>query len=219
MTAITNPRIFSIEHIANFKMLRKLCLYDYHFNWEIQSIGNPVLLIDEVSLHNCTWEYPFKLSQFNYNHSMTKLNISYKNDNPFIRSERFNRFIKNEDKEEDFQSLEVLSINILYDDLHSFFIPADYSYIQRKDICGFINHEKYPNLRQLTFHGWILKLYDFESFPKSISRDDNNLELLDLEIFDTLCSKKVIEDLKKECRLYFPWMELHLVNVIEPLMY
>ena len=53
-TTTTINRIFSLEHIANFKMLTKLRLWHYHLYWEDVY---PVLIVEDVELHNCTWSF------------------------------------------------------------------------------------------------------------------------------------------------------------------
>lgn len=102
-----NSKIFSLNHIANFKMLKKLVLHNYRFYAEhIQSF--PVLIIEDISLINCSWDFPFELSSFNYNENIKRLSLKNSGNDSFIVSERYRNFLENEI----LTSLEELEISI-----------------------------------------------------------------------------------------------------------
>ncbi|EGW31523.1 uncharacterized protein SPAPADRAFT_141177 [Spathaspora passalidarum NRRL Y-27907] len=200
----SSPRIFRLDHVANFKMLTKLSLTDYHFNWEVESV-KPVLMIHDISLHNCSWEYPFKLSQFNYNDNIKKLKLTYSNQNPFLLSERFNTFL-NDDYHEDFKSLEELAIDITFD----FRKQAWSKFLSNRLILRFYNRKDFPNLRQLTLHGWYFALQNFKETIKNISCSDSDLYLLDLKVFDSVNDCNLIPEIKQEWKQLCVWKKLKL---------
>ena len=97
-TTTTINRIFSLEHIANFKMLTKLRLWHYHLYWEdIPCIDRGGCRAPQLHV-----EFPFTLSQFNYNSNIRRLVVSYAEGNAFAVSERYREFC-NMETEKTFQ--------------------------------------------------------------------------------------------------------------------
>lgn len=93
---INSIKIFHLSHISGFHGLRLLLLSKYHFNWiEEEEALNSAVALEGLTLHDCTWEYPFDLNCFNCNGSLRELTITYTNDNPFILLERFVGFLEN----------------------------------------------------------------------------------------------------------------------------
>lgn len=86
-------KIFELSHVDNFASLRLLCLHNYHFNWD-NSDSRPKIGLNNLSLHDCTWEYPFDLALFNPDDTLRHLTITYSNNNSFMLLERFISFLK-----------------------------------------------------------------------------------------------------------------------------
>ena len=103
-------RSFNIEHINNFKMLRALTVYRYNFLWDSMEVVYPVMMLENLKVINCDWSYPFKISQFNYNHSLKTLHLEWLETDQFLLSERFKDFSQFDD--EGLQSIESLAIVI-----------------------------------------------------------------------------------------------------------
>lgn len=85
-------KIFDLSHVDNFANLRLLCLHNYHFNWD----GNgpvPKIGLEDLLLHDCTWEYPFDLANFNLSNTLRHVTVSYSNNNSFMLLERFISFL------------------------------------------------------------------------------------------------------------------------------
>ncbi|KAI5953266.1 hypothetical protein KGF54_002637 [Candida jiufengensis] len=107
-------KIFNIEHLGNFKMLKKLSLSYYELSWDPSLITHPVLILESLSLYNCAWDYPFEISFFNYNNCLHELSLKYAYEFEFfIKTERFSNLLKfeSDDKRFDLKSLEILKIN------------------------------------------------------------------------------------------------------------
>lgn len=84
-------KIFDMSHVKKFANLRNLTLHNYHF---VVSEGEIVSgSLNLLTLHDCTWEFPFNLVQFNLNDTMEKLCITYSSNNHFIHLERFLNFL------------------------------------------------------------------------------------------------------------------------------
>lgn len=91
---INSIKIFHLSHVSALRGLTLLSLSKYHFNWvEEEETLNSAVSLEYLSLHDCTWEYPFELTCFNRNDSLRDLVITYSNDNPFILLERFIGFL------------------------------------------------------------------------------------------------------------------------------
>lgn len=86
-------KIFDLSHVDNFVSLRLLCLHNYHFNWDSDAAA-PKIGLDKLFLHDCTWEYPFDLAQFNLHDTLRHVTISYSHNNSFMLLERFISFLK-----------------------------------------------------------------------------------------------------------------------------
>jgi hypothetical protein len=90
-------RVFDLNHLANFPNVTQLTLHNYHFNWNDISPPINTLKVGKLTLNGCSWEYPFKLSQFNKDNGLTSLTIIYHN-HSFILSERFNEYLTKVDE-------------------------------------------------------------------------------------------------------------------------
>ncbi|ABN66839.2 predicted protein [Scheffersomyces stipitis CBS 6054] len=212
----TSPRIFHLNHVHLFTSLTKLVLNNYHFNWGLdEEISTQHL--QELRLHNCTWEYPFQLSQFNINHQLKVLSLNYSRNNPFVLSERFNVFLLTDDTG-GLASLDQLEINIATENLitqtsvPSTAVSSFGRVWSSRLFCKFINRMSFPSLRILICHGWSINLHNFRSLLATLNREDNNLVKLDLLLVDPSDNYdlKLIEQIKKESQILFPWMKLNL---------
>ena len=90
-------RIFDLNHLVQFPNVTLLTLHNYHFNWDDASSTTGTLKLSKLTLNGCSWEYPFKLSQFNQPNGLTSLTIIYHN-HSFILSERFNEYLTKVDE-------------------------------------------------------------------------------------------------------------------------
>lgn len=92
---INSVKIFHLSHVAGLHGLTLLCLSKYHFNWvEEEEALNSRVSLENLTLQDCTWEYPFDLNCFNRNDTLRDLEITYSNDNPFTLLERFVGFLE-----------------------------------------------------------------------------------------------------------------------------
>lgn len=141
---ITVPRIFSIEHLKNFPNLTDIHLRNYHFDWSSSEVKS-TLRIKRLSITNCSWGYPFKISQFNVDQNLKTLDINYTN-HSFILSERFQDFLN--EINPDLFSVTELKINC-----NKSLPPSILSNIITN----------YPELKDLTLLGWKI---DFQNFAR-----------------------------------------------------
>lgn len=156
------PRIFSLDHLYNFPDLSTLHLYNYHIDWN-SSIKSPIRLRNLI-LNNCSWGYPFKLSQFNNNCCLSNLEITYAN-HSFILSERFLDFLH----ESDTQLISIKSLSI---DCVKSLSPLILSTLI----------ENFPNLKSLTLLNWKVNAQKF--IPLYLSKlKTNNLKELNISLF------------------------------------
>lgn len=188
-TTTTINRIFSLEHIANFKMLTKLRLWHYHLYWEDVY---PVLIVEDVELHNCTWEFPFTLSQFNYNSNIRRLVVSYAEGNAFAVSERYREFLQYGNGE-DFSSLEELTVTVARGSLNS-------SVMSR-----FMNTGNFPRLRSLRVlarEGAYNLSHWFGKLPTN-----STLRVLDMQVdYEARDRERAL----KEANRYFPFLDVKI---------
>lgn len=215
---VTNqPRIFNLNNVKALTSLTHLDLNSYHFNWEPSEQATIPLIL--LSLTNCTWEYPFRLSQFNTNNTLQTLVIKFSSNNAFILSERFNKFLNNADSE-NLTSIQTLVIN--FDAVPSTTpIPSVDTTILSWDkylslgvLTRFLDRNRFPNLHKLCLYGWLLRLQNLSGYFKSL--EASNLHILDLRVMTDRNSgdyEKMIEDIKNEAKRQFPRMKLKL-NVI-----
>jgi hypothetical protein len=210
--ATNQPRIFNLNNVKSFSRLSHLELNSYHFNWEPSELATIHLIL--LSLTNCTWEYPFSLSQFNTNNTLQALIIKFSSNNAFILSERFNKFLNNVDTE-NLSSIQTLVIN--FDAVPSTTSPIPSletvilswdKYLSLGVLTRFLNRNRYPNLNNLCLYGWLLKLQNLSEYFKNI--DANHLHVLDLRVMtdsnsgDFSQRKLILEDIKHEAKRQFP---------------
>ncbi|GEQ67749.1 hypothetical protein JCM33374_g1414 [Metschnikowia sp. JCM 33374] len=99
-------KVFCLSHLTNFTGLNSLTLHRYHFDWQVDKMGEdtavPGILsrelprgLNELYINDCTWQYPFNLALFNASDSLRTLAITYSHNNSFVISERFDDFLKN----------------------------------------------------------------------------------------------------------------------------
>ncbi|EMG50370.1 hypothetical protein SBY92_000301 [Candida maltosa Xu316] len=129
-------RVFNLNHIANFKVLKQLELHNYQLYGDEKNY--PVLILEDITLVDCTWEYPFELSLFNYNENIKKLTLKHSGNNPFIVSERYKHFLT----KESFGSLEEMEI--------SFTEGANLPDMRSSFILNVLNKNRFPELGKLT---------------------------------------------------------------------
>lgn len=89
---LKNRKIFDLAHVQHFTSLRLLTLDEYHFVVCEDEIVVPKLY--RLNLHNCTWKWPFTLTNFNAHDTLTELSVSFSDDNVFVFSERFRDFLQ-----------------------------------------------------------------------------------------------------------------------------
>ncbi|CUM67925.1 uncharacterized protein PRCAT00005637001 [Priceomyces carsonii] len=199
-----SPRIFSLSHLWNFLSLKKIYLSKYHFNWEMENVSD-LISLEELTIDNCTWEYPFKLTNFDPRGTVRVLNITYNKYNSFLLSERFNQFMVDED--DIFKSLKLLSISLL-----DYYVEGNYlceKLLSSKLFLKFMNNKKFPYLVNFKLHGGTLNLENLKFTLMSIDENINTLELLDLKI---ICQRnqKLYDEIEKLCHSKFPRMHLKL---------
>lgn len=139
------PKIFNLNHLNNFKSLTNLSLDEFHFNWdEAENIN--FLHLKRLTLVNCTWEYPFTPIKFNENNSLISLQLYYTNDNAFILSERFSKFLA-----QPLQShckVEKLAIGFRNCKIQR--------YLSTNQFMIFIGEHNFPHLVELDLTGWVI---------------------------------------------------------------
>lgn len=208
----TNPKIFNIHHLVNFTNLHKLELFSYHFNWDNFEESIPLCLqIDHLILHNCTWEYPFQIHQFNENDCLKTLEIYYSNNHSFILSERFNEFLSNP-LHSNSQSIEtlVLCFNNYHD--HSW-----HKHLSIPQFEKFINRAKFPNLRDLKLYGWVLNLRIFTQFVTRLEKFNLNhldlrIELSDVNV-NQFTQNLLIKSSKQMLNKHYTRLNLELIRI------
>ncbi|KAK6455205.1 uncharacterized protein RJT20DRAFT_55458 [Scheffersomyces xylosifermentans] len=211
--ANTSPRIFHLNHVSGFKGLTKLNLTKYHFNWEKEDKID-ISTLRELRLSDCTWAFPFQLSQFNVNNSLKLLGLNYIRSNAFVLSERFNVFLLDQD-DGSLGSVETIEIDISQSDFseQTTLYPRAFGRVWSFRLFKkFINGNSHPRLRRLKCHGWLMNLQNFQAYLRSIERGENNLELLDILVLDPI-NDQFEEDMaaiKKEAAILFPRMKLKL---------
>lgn len=106
-------KIFQLPHVDNFLGLQLLCLHKYHFNWSEEDVFPQTALL-KLTLHDCTWEYPFDLAHFNLHDSLRDLTITYSNNNPFTLLERFLSFLRDPftGHSASFRTVKLLVVNV-----------------------------------------------------------------------------------------------------------
>lgn len=205
-----SPRIFSIEHVNKLENLKRLNLDSYHFNWEPKD-NFKVAHIESLTLNNCTWEYPFKLSQFNYSGTIKKMVITYSKKNAFILSERFNQFLIGSEVFENVEDLEILLFNNDSITLNEYRFWEKYLYWA--NFSKFFDRIMFPLLKRLKLHGWDLNLENLRIFLRKINREQNRLQELDMRIVSQKSIKLPI--VISECNELFPLMKFKL-KIDEP---
>lgn len=188
----TNSRIFSLDHIANFKMLKKLELHNYRFYRDHRQ-SYPVLILEDISLVNCSWDFPFEISLLNYNENIKKLTLRNSGNDSFIVSERYRNFLDNEV----LLSLEELDISITQGKLTSS--------LNRLMVSRFMNTANFPHLLKLRLCGWNTT-YNISNWFSKLP-ENNVLQILELKPDSELDDK---EKAYKECVKYFPYLKLKL---------
>lgn len=210
----TNPKIFSIYHLVNFTNLQKLELFSYHFNWD--NFEEPRLLdlrLKQLTLNNCTWEYPFQIHQFNENNCLHTLEINYSKNHSFILSERFNEFLSNP-LHSNSQSIEKLVLCFSQYDDHSW-----HKHLSIPQFEKFIDPAKFPNLRDLRLFGWILNLRNFSQFAYkansfSLNRLDLKVELSDVNLASSTLDF-LVKSVKQTFNSHYAHLNLSIIKISE----
>lgn len=199
-----NAKLFNLFHLDNMPNLTTLTLNNYHFNWENdKDTGSHHIHLKKLYLIDCTWEYPFDLSQFNIGNSLTQLLIQYTNNNSFILLERFTKFLENPTN---FKQTAIQELSILFTNFDTSWLKP----LSTKQLNRFMG-DFFPDLIFLRLSGWCLNLKDFNSYMSLL--EDNNLKILDLSITDSSSSTnrdKLIHNILHQSKIQFPWMKLAL---------
>ncbi|CAK7916876.1 hypothetical protein CAAN3_19S02278 [[Candida] anglica] len=175
----TNPRIFELSHLRGLSELTKVSLDGYHFNWcdDYETYDPSNIKLDSIVLTNCTWEYPFTLSQFNRHGKLRNLTLRYTTQNSFILSERFTKFMENPLVDAS-TSIEKLEIS-----LEGYTDSTWRKLLSIKQFDKF-QYLLFPNLRVLTLHGFSMNLDSYRSYLTLI-QDNFRLHRLNLAVWDT----------------------------------
>lgn len=180
----TNPKIFHLAHIANFSRLTHLNLSSYHFNWDPSDLM-PENHLQSLTIENCTWEYPFQLSQFNHYNTLNFCQITYSNNNPFILSERFTNFL-NDPLNAKSTSLQTLFIEFKhYDDINW------KKHLSLKQFQTLIDPSKFPHLQCILLHGW---LFNLRSFMHYVNQNFLKLEMTLLDLLVEVTDSDISPD-------------------------
>lgn len=89
-----NEKLFHLAHLDNFASLHTLHLHNYNFRWGQDEIV-PRIALKNLTLENCTWDYPFNLASFNEFDTLTSLSVIYSHDNTFVLLERYVDYLRN----------------------------------------------------------------------------------------------------------------------------
>lgn len=165
---------FSLSHLKNFANLRSLSLHYYCFNLNDDleaASGFKFCQLSELSLIDCTWEYPYDLSYFNKSNTLKKLYIRYTKDNSFVLLERFTLFLARPMEQ---HSLSITELSIIFSDFSSPFMKT----LSKKQFACLVPPQ-FPNMRALTLRGWLLYAKDIEYLLEMLQ--DSKLKLLDID--------------------------------------
>ncbi|GMM35711.1 hypothetical protein DASC09_030360 [Saccharomycopsis crataegensis] len=148
--------LFNLEHLNQFSSIENLTLKNFRFvNFKNGTNENEdyedatsdfekahheklfhLPCITNLSLINCSWDYPFNLNQFVYkspaslDHSLSSIILSYSEENSFLLSERFKHYLSNP---------------IISPSLQSFTLDLK----NNKDIVKYVNIETYLSIVKL----------------------------------------------------------------------
>lgn len=189
---------FSLSHLKNFTNLRSLSLHYYCFNLNDDlepTSGLEFYKLSELSLTDCTWEYPYDLSYFNKSNTLKKLYIHYTKDNSFVLLERFTLFLTRPMREHSFS---ITELALVFSDFSFPFMKT----LSKKQFACLIPPQ-FPNIRALELRGWILYANDIESLLEMLQ--DSKLQMLDIDFSNTsgvsIPSEKVLrKKIKHHCR-------------------
>ncbi|RCK57982.1 hypothetical protein Cantr_06538 [Candida viswanathii] len=187
-----NNKFFSLDHVANFKMLKRLELHNYRFYRDLAR-SYPVLIIEDIALINCSWDFPFEISQLNYNENIRRLTLRNSGNDSFIVSERYRYFLESEV----LKSLEELEISITEGKLSS---SLNCTMVSR-----FMKMENFPSLLKLRFRGWNTT-YNISHWFNKLP-ENNTLQVLELKLDSEVDDK---ERSQRECKKYFSNLKLEL---------
>lgn len=195
-------RMFDLEHLKGFGNLTSLYLDQYHLS--SMSDTNDELVhvnLQDLKLVNCTWEYPFDLSQFNRHNKLKKLIICYTDNNAFILLERFRRFLDHP-LENGGSSLESLSITFAHYD-SSWNSPLYLRQLEK------FSPKLLPSLHILELNGWSIELKDIYQYTNLLMKFNLHYLLFLSAQFSKL-STEALEEAVKRVRDKIPWMKLKL---------
>ncbi|ODQ80290.1 hypothetical protein BABINDRAFT_161252 [Babjeviella inositovora NRRL Y-12698] len=146
-----HKHLFDLNHLRNFTQLTDVTLRGFNVRWRDLD-DNVTPRVKTLKLVDCTWEYPFTMTQFDPHHSLQKLTVSYTHNNSFVLSERFQDFLK-------FLAfiLELGKTEQLFPSLQSLEI-------------SFSNFDKPPSLNSLVFNDLTHYLQVFDSSTGKVFR-------------------------------------------------
>ena len=191
-TTISFARVFDIGHIRHFSRLTWLSLDEYHFLWAPSDVDWSVGLAHLV-LINCTWEFPFSISQFNPNGNLKSLSLTYRQHHPFVLLERFARFL---DFSAESSMTNLSSLSITLENNHLSWKRV----LSPKQLSILVLAANYPNLRSLCLDGWIISHSESCQFEQILA--ETSLRELQLNLYTFDSSIHVIS-----CKKY-PWLNI-----------
>ncbi|CCE83141.1 Piso0_003713 [Millerozyma farinosa CBS 7064] len=195
-------RMFDLEHLKGFGNLTSLYLDQYHLSSMSDTNDELVQVnLQDLKLVNCTWEYPFDLSQFNRHNKLKKLIICYTDNNAFILSERFRRFLDHP-LENGGSSLESLSITFAHYD-SSWNSPLYLRQLEK------FSPKSLPSLHILELNGWSIELKDIYQYTNLLMKFNLHYLLFSSAQFSK-SSTEALEEAVKRVRDKIPWMKLKL---------
>ncbi|CAK9437916.1 uncharacterized protein LODBEIA_P22940 [Lodderomyces beijingensis] len=207
-------KLFSMEDISNFKMLKILKLSDYEFNCRFDNATFPVIMLETLDLTDCTWNYPFSLSHFNYNQSVKHLRLRFSPSNSFLLSERYHQFLAFRDK--GLASLTSLTIQFLtsvepreitresFDDIFRI------SELQEPIMMSLLHSDNFPNLHSIKFSNWRLAMGGNSrdlSWLENCLKDSRHLKVFEFKVYGSMRFFYTIVDpqyFQNRCRLSNP---------------
>ncbi|KAK6867835.1 hypothetical protein K6H11_004748 [Candida tropicalis] len=176
-------------------MLKKLELHNYRFYRDHRQ-SYPVLILEDISLVNCSWDFPFEISLLNYNENIKKLTLRNSGNDSFIVSERYRNFLDNEV----LSSLEELDISITQGKLTSS--------LNRLMVSRFMNTANFPHLLKLRLCGWNTT-YNISNWFSKLP-ENNVLQILELKPDSELDDK---EKAYKELILDYPIQTIDNIDI------
>ncbi|CAN3366777.1 hypothetical protein DICA3_F04962 [Diutina catenulata] len=136
------PRYFNLNHLHDFVCLTSLTIHQYHCNWPADELA--IVNLTHLTVVGCTWDYPFKLSQFNPGQFLEVLTVRYHRQDTFLHSHLFGEFLTKPDP--NFASVKHLILDC----------PRS---LPPSMFCALTNN--FSGLRRLSLKGWDVATHRF----------------------------------------------------------